>query len=435
MREKSLQSDYIDRLGKIIKMKVAIIGAGAAGLIALKHSLDFGCEVIAFEQSGQVGGTWVYSDEVGHNVLTSMYKNLITNLPIELMSYPNEPFPENDKSFVSSEVVLSYYESFADKYNLRDYIKFEHNVLRVNPLSDNSWELIVMSSLTNKCETYACDAVLICTGHYHSSFIPEYEGRKSFKGKQMHSHYYREPKPFKDEEVLVVGGNFSAVDIVQQTSELAKSVTWSHHLKEKPDIKAFGPNVTEKPDVQRLSEETVEFADGSFAQPTVIVYCTGYEYKFPFLSVDCGINTCEGFVKPLFKHCLSINRPTLGFIGLANLICPNQVFCLQSRFCLSFMTGRKMLPSKEEMLKDFEEDLLVRSNVRKLPSRKNHLMGPDVQDVYYRDLADTSGVVPLQPVIPRMHKFTNLDRNRDFVNFRRKKFFIINDDTFETQEI
>lgn len=421
-------------------MKLAIIGAGAAGLIALKNSLDFGCEVIAFEQSGKVGGTWVYSDFVGKdqhgfNVQTSMYKDLVTNLPIELMCYPNEPFPENDESFVSSEVVLKYYESFADKYNLRDYIKFEHNVVRVRPLADNTWEVIVTSPLNENFVTYTFDAIIICTGHFHTSFIPDYDGREMFKGKQMHSHDYREPKPFKDEDVLVIGGNFSAVDIVQQTSKYAKSVTWSHHLKEKPDIEAFGANVTEKPDVLNLSERTVEFIDGSFAQPTVIVYCTGYDYKFPFLSVDCGISTCDDFVKPVFKHCLNINRPTMGFIGLANLICPNQVFCLQSRFCLTFMTGRKKLPTKQEMMKDLEDDLQVRSNVRRLPSKKNHLMGPDIQDEYYVDLARTSGVVPIQPVIPRMHKFTNLDRNRDFINFRRKKYFIIDDETFETQAI
>jgi dimethylaniline monooxygenase (N-oxide forming) len=210
-------------------MKIAVFGAGAAGLVTIKHSLDFGCDVTAFEQSDKIGGTWVYDESVGKNkfgieVHSSMYKDLFTNLPIEMMCYPNEPFPENEISFVSSEVILNYYESFADKYNLRDYIKFETHVVRVHPLADDSWEVIVKNLPNDEYQTHNFDAILICTGHFHSGFIPNYEGRKVFQGKQIHSHDYRSPENFKDEKMLVIGGNFSAVDIVQQTSKYAVSV-------------------------------------------------------------------------------------------------------------------------------------------------------------------------------------------------------------------
>lgn len=61
--------------------KVCVIGAGTAGLCAAKYSLANGMEVTVFEQANQVGGTWVYSDEIGKNkhgidVHTSMYKGL-----------------------------------------------------------------------------------------------------------------------------------------------------------------------------------------------------------------------------------------------------------------------------------------------------------------------------------------------------------------------
>lgn len=46
-------------------MKLCIIGAGAAGLCAVNHGAQFGCEVTAFEQTDDIGGTWVYTDEVG----------------------------------------------------------------------------------------------------------------------------------------------------------------------------------------------------------------------------------------------------------------------------------------------------------------------------------------------------------------------------------
>lgn len=423
-------------------MKIAVIGAGAAGLAAIKHAIEMNCEVIGFEQTDKVGGTWVYTPQIGKNefgvdIHSSMYTGLLTNLPIETMGYPNEPFPTNPSSFVSSDVVLSYFESFADKYKLCDHIKFLHQVVRVRPLSQDcqgGWEVIVRDVSIGTYETYTVDAVLVCNGHFHSGFIPKYEGANIFQGKQMHSHNYRSPEVFKDEIILVIGGNFSAVDVVQQTAPHARSVIWSHHLKYEPNVLLFGQNVTRKPDLLKLGENNAVFVDNSTAPITTIIYCTGYEFKFPFLSVDCGVSSCDGYVRPLFKHCLNINRPTMGFIGLPNLVCPNQLFSLQSRFCLSFMTGRKALPTKEQMMEDTERDLDERWR-RGLPKRKAHKMGLTLQAHYYEDLATTADVEPIKPVISRMHIHTALTRSNDFLNFRRMKYHVIDDVTFEVQPI
>lgn len=63
------------------KMKVAIIGAGLSGLCAAKHALDNKCEVSVFERTTRIGGTWVYTDQIGTDefglpIHTSMYKGL-----------------------------------------------------------------------------------------------------------------------------------------------------------------------------------------------------------------------------------------------------------------------------------------------------------------------------------------------------------------------
>ena len=62
---------------------VAVIGAGPAGLVALRHltSEPDKFSVVGFEQCHSVGGTWVYTDNVGADsygnpVHSSMYKNL-----------------------------------------------------------------------------------------------------------------------------------------------------------------------------------------------------------------------------------------------------------------------------------------------------------------------------------------------------------------------
>jgi len=74
------------------RLRVAVIGAGAAGLVALRHLRDHldTFQPVAFEQTQQIGGTWVYSDEVGIDsstgrpVHSSMYRHLRVNLPKEV---------------------------------------------------------------------------------------------------------------------------------------------------------------------------------------------------------------------------------------------------------------------------------------------------------------------------------------------------------------
>ena len=74
------------------RLKVAVIGAGAAGLVALRHLGDRldRFQPVAFEQSPQVGGTWVYTDDIGTDSTTglpvhsSMYRHLRVNIPVEV---------------------------------------------------------------------------------------------------------------------------------------------------------------------------------------------------------------------------------------------------------------------------------------------------------------------------------------------------------------
>jgi len=64
-------------------MKVAIIGAGAAGLCCTRYFSRFPqkFQIRVFEKMAAVGGTWLYTDNTGRDehglpVHTCMYKNL-----------------------------------------------------------------------------------------------------------------------------------------------------------------------------------------------------------------------------------------------------------------------------------------------------------------------------------------------------------------------
>jgi dimethylaniline monooxygenase (N-oxide forming) len=202
-------------------MKLCVIGSGAAGLAAAKQGLKFGCDVTVFEQASQIGGTWVFDENIGKNkygvdVHSSMYKGLHTNLPKEIMGYPDFDIPHQEKSYISAEDMLNFLNLYADHFKVRERIKFEHHVLRVRPLKDNSWEVIVRDLRNNEYKTYIFDAILICNGHYHTPTSPKYEGTDIYKGRQIHSHDYRNPDSFEGETVLVIGAGPSGMLLVSQ---------------------------------------------------------------------------------------------------------------------------------------------------------------------------------------------------------------------------
>lgn len=64
------------------KTKVCVIGAGAAGLCAVRHlAEDAKFETTVYEQTNEIGGTWVYKEQTGFDenglpIHSSMYQNL-----------------------------------------------------------------------------------------------------------------------------------------------------------------------------------------------------------------------------------------------------------------------------------------------------------------------------------------------------------------------
>lgn len=215
--------------------------------------------------------------------------------------------------------------------------------------------------------------------------------------------------------------------MTNEISKVAERVTLSHHLKEPPKTQ-FSANVNQKSDVAQLTKDGAKFVDGTHESFSIIFYCTGYKYTFPFLSADCEILCDDNFVRPLYKHCLSINRPSLGFIGLPFYVCAAQMFDLQSRFCLSFMTRKKQLPAKDEMLLDYTNEMSQRWD-KGFKKHQAHSMGEN-QNEYYDELAAAADLQALPPVISKLHNFSSLRFLDDLINFRKDVFRILDDEIF-----
>ncbi|XP_037946848.1 senecionine N-oxygenase isoform X2 [Teleopsis dalmanni] len=355
-----------------------------------------------------------------------MYYGLRTNLPKEIMGYPDFPIEECDVSYVTSETIKQFLNDYANKFNLLKYIKFLHSVIRVIPFKAG-WQVLI-SSLTDKSvHKYFFDNIMICTGHYHTPSYPIYVGAELFTGLQLHSHDFRRPEMFKGQKVLIVGAGPSGMDLCHKISKHAESVTLSHHIVDQPKTKFLG-NVNQKPDIKKLDKNGAYFVDDSYDNFNIIFYCTGYKYSFPFLSIDCGIYVDENYVNNLYKHCINIQYPTMSFIGIPFYVCASQMMDIQSRFVLKYMTGEKLLPTVTDMLVDMEKEMQSRWK-KGYKKRQAHLLGYQQME-YFTDLAETAEVTNIKEVMAKLHNESSERFLDDLLHFREDKFKLIDDFTF-----
>lgn len=122
----------------------------------------------------------------------------------------------------------------------------------------------------------------------------------------------------------------------------------------------YANNVNIKLDIKEFTENGAIFKDGTKDSFSSILYCTGYNFTFPFLSSDCGIHVDDNFVQPLYKQCININYPTMSLIGLAYYGCPGYLFDLQTQFVIKHLQGEVLLPSKDEMQNDTYREMKKR---------------------------------------------------------------------------
>ncbi|XP_035658194.1 senecionine N-oxygenase-like [Branchiostoma floridae] len=111
-------------------LRVAVIGAGPAGLCAARYLSAEPDRYVptVYEQTAAVGGTFVYTertgtDEHGLPLRSNMYKNLRTNVPKEAMTFPDFPHDSSLPSFLPHREVLRYLENYAENFGLHNHIK------------------------------------------------------------------------------------------------------------------------------------------------------------------------------------------------------------------------------------------------------------------------------------------------------------------------
>lgn len=387
--------------------KVCVVGAGVSGLACARELLREGHDVTVMEQSGGVGGQWLYDpradggDPLGAaGAHSSMYASVRLISPRELTGFSDFSFfPRDDgtgdsRRYPGHAEFLRYIRDFCDAFGLMDVVRLNTKVLRVGLAApraaddgDGIKRWTVSWSRHRGCdgevvttEEEVFDAVVVAVGQYTQPRLPTIRGMDKWSRRQLHSHSYRVPDSFHGEVVVIVGFRHSGVDIALELSKVAREV----HVSVK-SMEALTPAVSKAVarhsdlhlhlQIECLREDgQVTFADGSRVAADSIIYCTGYDCSFPFLDTGGLVTVDDSRVGPLYEHTFPpALAPSLSFVGLPRMVLVPRFYEAQARWVAQALSGRRPLPPSEEMARSAEEYHRAREAAG-VPRRLSHAL-------------------------------------------------------------
>ncbi|KAH9367780.1 hypothetical protein HPB48_022078 [Haemaphysalis longicornis] len=320
-------------------MRVAVIGAGASGLTALKACLEEGLDAVCFEKTSELGGLWTYREQNVDGVASVMFSTT-TNTSKEMSAFSDFPPPPRYPNYMHHSLVSKYLNDYADAFSLRRHVRCCHSVIRLSPTHDHGrngpLDVVVRDEEKGSTFEHTFDAVMVCTGYDHTPLETKFFGLSDqFKGRVLHARDYKRPAGFQDSRVLVIGLGNSGCDIAVELSAVADACCRFSQIV----ILILSKST---------SEDSVFFEDDpsvGFAVDVVIL-ATGYTAHFPF--IDGSVLPVRDNRVRLYKYVFPshMQRGTLAFIGAVQpegSLFP--ISELQSRWAAGVFAGRYDLPT------------------------------------------------------------------------------------------
>ncbi|KAL9094388.1 MAG: hypothetical protein Q9165_003238 [Trypethelium subeluteriae] len=376
---------------------VAIIGAGPSGVTAAKYLLAerWFHRIVIFEQRNNVGGIWNYTPDddlakaeaqaqtipqtspaaplekpvwrprdvgnlfgsVGEKEATfasALYDDLESNIPKELMQYPDYPFNHDLELFPERKEVLNYLEDYAQ--DVRHLIRFQTQVLDVRKLSNDRWTVKSRELRSGQETDEQYDAVLVASGHFNVPYVPAIDGLEEWHKRHpeslSHSKFYRRPDDYKGKKVIVVGNSASGLDIGSQIATVCQIPLLVSQRSESYLSPGATPDKLELPEITRLDVDAraATFSNGhKEVGIDAILFCTGYFHSLPFLSsVQPPLISDGTRVHDLYQHVFWRQDPTLAFLALNQKVTPFPVAQAQAGVVSRVWSNRLRLPAKKD---------------------------------------------------------------------------------------
>jgi cation diffusion facilitator CzcD-associated flavoprotein CzcO len=179
-------------------LRVAVIGAGMAGILSAIKLEEAGIDFTVYEKADRLGGTW----------RENTYPGLACDVPSHLYSYSFALTPDWSHRFSPGPEIWAYFDRVARDHGVVDSMRFGEQVTKCS-FADGRWRLETAAGHTDDV-----DVVIAATGVLHQPKFPDIEGLDSFAGAAFHSAQWDHSVPLDGKRVGIIGTGSTAVQMV-----------------------------------------------------------------------------------------------------------------------------------------------------------------------------------------------------------------------------
>jgi putative flavoprotein involved in K+ transport len=176
---------------------VVIVGAGPAGLAAAATLRARGIDATILERAEHVGEQW-----------RTRYDRLHLHTIRWLSNLPGYRIPREFGRWVARDQFVQYLEHYTAHYGLEP--RFGVEATRIDR-DDGHW------TVRTSAGTIPARIVVVASGFTRVPYLPRWPG--TFDGPMVHSAEYRNPRPYRGQNMLIIGvgnsGTEIAVDLVE----------------------------------------------------------------------------------------------------------------------------------------------------------------------------------------------------------------------------
>ena len=192
-------------------LRIAIIGAGPAGLAAGHELLEKGfTDFTIFDALDAPGGTW----------RLHTYPGLACDVWAHSYTFSYAPNPDWTASFVGQPEIQEYLARCATEFGLDPHISLNTRILGAYHQQGGTWRL-----RTSAGEEHEFDVVINAMGNQHTPLYPEVPGMDLFAGDSWHGTRWNHDVDLSGKRVVIVGSAASAVQIVPEVAKIAGHLT------------------------------------------------------------------------------------------------------------------------------------------------------------------------------------------------------------------
>ena len=193
-----------------------VVGAGFAGMYMLHRLRGLGFTARVYEAGGGVGGTWYWNRYPG------------ARCDVESMQYSFSFSEELDQQWDWSEKyapqpeILSYANHVADRFDLRQHIRFDTRVTAATyDETAKSWRIE-----TDRGDHVTAQFCIMAVGCLSAANRPPFRGREEFRGPIYHTgEWPHEGVDFTRLRVGVIGTGSSAIQSIPIIAQQASALT------------------------------------------------------------------------------------------------------------------------------------------------------------------------------------------------------------------